>query len=78
MRLIHTAHWQLGKRFGRFEPEVRAVLAEARFDAIDAIGKAAELCHCTCYCGVIHPRFIAKTRPGPCAAAKRRPAMNVK
>src|SRR6185312_4213202 len=28
--------------------------------------------------GRIHPRFIAKTLPGPCAAAKRRPAINVK
>ena len=25
-----------------------------------------------------HPRFIANTRPGPCAAANRRPAANVK
>lgn len=41
MRIIHTADWQLGKPFGRFEPEVRAALGEARFDAVDAIGKAA-------------------------------------
>ena len=43
MKLIHTADWQLGKPYGRFEPEVRAALSEARFDAIDAIGKAAAL-----------------------------------
>lgn len=41
MKFIHTADWQLGKAFGRFEPEVRAALSEARFDAIDAIGRAA-------------------------------------
>ncbi|WP_237713951.1 metallophosphoesterase family protein [Novosphingobium sp. Rr 2-17] len=43
MKLVHTADWQLGKPYGRFEPEVRAALTEARFDAIDAIGKAATL-----------------------------------
>ena len=41
MKIIHSADWQLGKPYGRFEPEVRAALTEARFDAIDAIGAAA-------------------------------------
>ncbi len=41
LRLIHTADWQLGKPYGRFDNDVRAALSEARFDAIDAIGKAA-------------------------------------
>ncbi len=41
LRLIHTADWQLGKPYGRFDSDVRAALGEARFDAIDAIGKAA-------------------------------------
>jgi len=41
LRLIHTADWQLGKPYGRFASDVRAALGEARFDAIDAIGKAA-------------------------------------
>lgn len=41
IRLIHTADWQLGKPYGRFDSEVRAALTEARFDAIDALGKAA-------------------------------------
>jgi hypothetical protein len=41
MKIIHSADWQLGKSFGRFELDVRAALTEARFDAIDAIGKAA-------------------------------------
>ena len=43
MKIIHTADWQLGKPFGRFEPDIRAALAEARFDAIDAIGETAKL-----------------------------------
>ena len=43
MKIIHTADWQLGKPYGRFEPDVRAALSEARFDAIDAIGAAATL-----------------------------------
>ena len=42
MRFIHTADWQLGKPFGRFGPEVRGALTEARFEAIDAIGLAAK------------------------------------
>lgn len=41
LRLIHTADLQLGKSFGRFEPDVRSALAEARFDAIDNLGKLA-------------------------------------
>ncbi|TPG52191.1 metallophosphoesterase family protein [Sphingomonas glacialis] len=41
LRLIHTADWQLGKPYGRFDSDVRAALNEARFDAIDTIGKAA-------------------------------------
>lgn len=41
MRMIHTADWQLGKPFGRFEAHVRTALAEARFDAIDSIGRLA-------------------------------------
>jgi DNA repair exonuclease SbcCD nuclease subunit len=41
MKLIHSADWQLGKPFGRFSSDIRAALTEARFDAIDAMGKAA-------------------------------------
>lgn len=41
MKFIHTADWQLGKPFARFDPEVRAALAEARFDVVNAIGKLA-------------------------------------
>lgn len=39
MKIIHSADWQLGKPFGRFDPEVRAALTEARFDVIDSIGR---------------------------------------
>lgn len=41
MRFLHSADWQLGKPYGRFGPDVRAALTEARFDAIDALGRAA-------------------------------------
>ncbi|GFE93897.1 metallophosphoesterase family protein [Acetobacter persici] len=41
MKFIHSADWQLGKPYGRFEPEVRAGLSEARFDAIDTLGRTA-------------------------------------
>ena len=40
-RLLHTADWQLGKSFGRFDQDVRAALTEARFDAIDNLGRLA-------------------------------------
>ncbi len=35
------ADWQLGKPYGRFEPEVRVGLSEARFEVIDTLGRAA-------------------------------------
>jgi DNA repair exonuclease SbcCD nuclease subunit len=41
VRIVHTADWQLGKPFGRFPEDVRAALAEARLDVIDAIGVLA-------------------------------------
>jgi hypothetical protein len=41
MKFIHSADWQLGKPYGRFDPDVRGALTEARFDAIDALGRAA-------------------------------------
>lgn len=41
MRILHTADWQLGKSFARFTPEVRSALTDARFDAVDAIGRLA-------------------------------------
>lgn len=41
MKFIHSADWQLGKPYRRFEPEVRAGLSEARFEAIDTLGRKA-------------------------------------
>lgn len=41
LKFIHSADWQLGKPFGRFDSEVRAGLSEARFDAIDTLGRIA-------------------------------------
>lgn len=41
MKFLHSADWQLGKPYGRFEPDLRSALTEARFDAIDALGRAA-------------------------------------
>jgi DNA repair exonuclease SbcCD nuclease subunit len=41
MKFINSADWQLGKPFGRFDPDVRAALTEARFEAIDSLGRAA-------------------------------------
>ena len=41
MKFIHSADWQLGKPYGRFESEVRAGLSEARFEAIDTLGRMA-------------------------------------
>ncbi|OMG71452.1 metallophosphoesterase family protein [Burkholderia ubonensis] len=35
--LLHTADWQIGKRYGQFDPEEAALLAEARFDVISRI-----------------------------------------
>ncbi len=38
---IHTADWQIGKRFGGFDERLAGRLEEARLDAIDTIAKVA-------------------------------------
>lgn len=38
---IHTADWQIGKRFGAFEAEKAAVLREQRLGAVDRLANAA-------------------------------------
>lgn len=38
---VHTADWQIGKSFGRFEPEKAAVLRQVRLDAIDRLARLA-------------------------------------
>jgi DNA repair exonuclease SbcCD nuclease subunit len=45
---LHTADWQIGRRFGGLPAEVAAVLAEARFEVIEklaAIGRAEGIKH---------------------------------
>jgi hypothetical protein len=39
--LLHTADWQIGKLFGQFEPDQAALLAEARFKAIERLARLA-------------------------------------
>jgi DNA repair exonuclease SbcCD nuclease subunit len=38
---LHTADWQIGKRFGRFPAEIAVMLGEARFEAIDRLARIA-------------------------------------
>lgn len=40
-RFIHTADWQIGTRFGGFDPDVSALLAEARFETVGRIASLA-------------------------------------
>lgn len=41
MKLLHTADWQIGKRYGQFDPEEAALLAEARFGVVSRIADLA-------------------------------------
>lgn len=41
MRFLHTSDWQIGKRFGQFEPDEAALLAEARFEAVERLARLA-------------------------------------
>lgn len=41
VRILHTADWQLGRRFGQFPKETAAILADARFSTVAAINKLA-------------------------------------
>lgn len=38
---LHTADWQIGKLFGQFEPDEAALLAEARFAAVERLAQLA-------------------------------------
>lgn len=40
-RYLHTADWQIGKCYGQFEPGEAALLAEARFNAVERIADMA-------------------------------------
>ena len=41
VRLLHTADWQLGRRYGQFPKETAAILADARFSTVAAINALA-------------------------------------
>jgi len=41
IKLLHTADWQIGKLFGQFEPDEAALLAEARFKAVERLASVA-------------------------------------
>ncbi|OEY67606.1 metallophosphoesterase family protein [Marinobacter sp. X15-166B] len=40
-RFLHTADWQMGRTYSRFEPDDAAALAEARFTAIERLAQLA-------------------------------------
>jgi len=40
-RFLHTADWQIGKRFGSFPAEKAALLREARFETVAALARLA-------------------------------------
>lgn len=40
-RFLHTADWQIGRQYGRFEPEDAVALAEARFTAVERLARLA-------------------------------------
>lgn len=41
LRLLHTADWQIGRQYQRFEPEDAAALSEARFTVVERIARHA-------------------------------------
>jgi len=43
-KFLHTADWQIGKRFGAFPPEKASLLREARFEAVATLAKLAASC----------------------------------
>lgn len=43
---LHTADWQMGRTFSRFETEDGAALVEARFEAIEALARLANEHQC--------------------------------
>lgn len=43
LKLLHTADWQIGKLYGQFEPDDAALLAEARFAAIERLAQLASV-----------------------------------
>lgn len=46
LRFVHTADWQIGRQYQRFEPEDAAALSEARFSVVQRIADYATQNHC--------------------------------
>ena len=64
MKLIHTADWQLGKPYGRFEPEVRAALVSPETpDAFAASSSVPGLARLTARVGPLARRDQASAGP---------------
>ncbi len=40
-KFLHTADWQMGRSFSRFETEDAAALVEARYEAIERLARLA-------------------------------------
>ncbi len=60
---LHTADWQLGKRFGSFPDDKPAVLRDQRFQAVDRLARAAIAGGCSAVL-VAGDVFDAETVPG--------------
>ena len=45
-KFLHTADWQMGRAFTRFETEDDAALVEARFEAIETLAQLANEHQC--------------------------------
>ncbi|OZI66507.1 metallophosphoesterase family protein [Bordetella genomosp. 11] len=41
VRVLHTSDWQIGKLFGQFDADDAAILADARFQAVERLAAAA-------------------------------------
>lgn len=41
VRVLHTSDWQIGKLFGQFDADDAAILADARFQAVERLAEAA-------------------------------------
>lgn len=41
LRFLHTADWQIGRQYSRFEPEDAAMLADARYVAVERLARLA-------------------------------------
>ncbi len=68
MTFIHTADWQIGKRFGAFSAEKSPVLRAQRLDAVDRVAAAARAAGATAVL-VAGDVFDSETVPDALAGA---------